>query len=85
MCLLPLLLLLTLPITRIRYPDPTTVLAGIIALIGAAIVDVTLPIFVGLAKLPEPSLNCAVKTFPGKNVPVFVNVTVTLAVVPKHP
>jgi hypothetical protein len=43
------------------------------------LVDVKVPILVGLAKLPLALLNCAVKTLPGLKVPVAVKGTLTAA------
>ncbi|GCD80168.1 hypothetical protein JCM30197_14150 [Schleiferia thermophila] len=59
--------------TRIRYPVPEGVPAGMVALIGEA----PDPIFTGLAKLPVASESCAVKV--PLNEPVNVYGTLTLA------
>ncbi len=42
-----------------------------------ATVEVNEPISTGEVKLPLPSDNCAVKTFPALNVPEIVNGTLT--------
>ena len=65
-----------LEITRIKYPVPPAVVAGIVMLIVPALaVEVIDPILVGLAKLPEASDSWAVKTLPLVNVPVEVKST----------
>ena len=46
-----------LEITLIRYPEPVTVPPGIVADIVPAAVEVTVPIFVGVVKLPVESDN----------------------------
>ena len=69
-------------ITRIKYPVPASVAAGIVILMVPALaVEVKVPILVGLAKLPVASDSWAVYTFPALNVPVEVKSTVPASVV----
>lgn len=58
--------------TRILYAVPLAVVNGMVALIVPALVDVSVPIFTGLAKLPVASDNWAVNIFPTVNVPLIV-------------
>lgn len=58
--------------TRILYAVPLAVVNGIEALMVPALVDVSVPIFTGLAKLPVASDSCAVNIFPDVNVPLMV-------------
>src|ERR1017187_2560302 len=52
------------PITRIRYPAPVGVPPGIVAMTVPEVVPASDPIFVGAAKEPAASDNCAVNVFP---------------------
>lgn len=72
------------PTTRMRYPAPAASPEGMVALIVPELLDTMLPIFVGLAKLPELLLNCAVKVLPEKE-PVLVYTIETEVVVAEHP
>ena len=63
--------------TRILYPVPPTVEDGIVAEIVPGLAPFSVPMLVGLPKLPEELLNCAVKTLPLLYVPVIVNETET--------
>jgi hypothetical protein len=63
--------------TLILYPLPLAAPPGIVAEMVPLEVDVSVPIFVGLAKLPLLLLNCAVKTLPELKVPVAVKGTLT--------
>ncbi len=51
-----------LDITRTLYPVPDDVVIGIIHFILSATPDVSVPMFTGVAKLPEASDSCAVNT-----------------------
>jgi hypothetical protein len=63
-------------ITRTRYADPDGIAQGIVALmVPVSAVEVSVPIAVGAAKLPNASDNCAVYTFPAVKVPVAVKGT----------
>ena len=61
-----------LEITRILYPVPDKVPAGIVAAIVPAAILVNVPIFTGVVKIPEALDNCAVKTFPDVKEPEIV-------------
>jgi hypothetical protein len=56
---------------------PKEVPAGIVPDIIPALVLAMVPIFTGAVKLPEASLNSAVKIFPALNVPDRVKGTLT--------
>ena len=68
----------SLLMTRIRYPVPEAVPAGIVADMAPAAVLERVPIFTGEAKLPDASESCAVKTFPLLNAPEIVKGTETI-------
>ena len=66
--------------TRILYPVPAAVPAGIVAeIISVFEVLVTAPIETGEAKLPAAFDNCAVYTLPPLKVPTLVKGTETVA------
>jgi hypothetical protein len=57
----------------ILYPVPTGIEAGIDkVMVPDNAVELTLPIFVGVAKLPELFDNCAVNVFPALKMPEAV-------------
>lgn len=58
--------------TRTLYAVPLAVVKGMVALIVPALVEVSVPIATGLAKLPVASESCAVNIFPDVNVPLMV-------------
>ncbi len=60
------------PTTLIRYAVPAVLPAGICALMLPEVVELSVPIFTGLAKLPVEEDNCAVKVFPALKIPVTV-------------
>jgi hypothetical protein len=64
--------------TRILYPAPAVVPAGIVAVIGVVLVkEDNVPIETGAAKLPLALDSCAVKTLPLIKLPLMVKFTVT--------
>jgi hypothetical protein len=64
--------------TLIWYPAPGVVLPGIVAVIVPDAVPLSVPIFTGLAKLPEALLSCAVNTFPPLTGPETVKLTASV-------
>jgi hypothetical protein len=68
-----------LPTTRILYPVPVLVPLGSVAEMVPAVVCVSVPILVGLEKLPDELESCAVNTFPDVKVPLIVKGTDTEA------
>ena len=58
--------------TRTLYAVPLDVVKGLVALIVPALVDVSVSMATGLAKLPVASDSCAVNIFPAVNVPLMV-------------
>jgi hypothetical protein len=65
--------------TRILYAVPVAVVKGIVALMVPALVEVSVPMATGLAKLPVASESCAVNMFPAVKVPLMVYGTFTAA------
>ena len=65
--------------TRIRYPLPAVVPAGMVPEIVPAAVDVKVPMLTGLANEPAAFDNCAVNTLPALAAAFVVKGTLTAA------
>ena len=63
--------------TRILYPEPVAVFDGIVAAIVPEEVELKVPMFIGLAKLPFPLESWAVKIFPAFAAALVVKGTLT--------